>query len=203
MPREKEKLTMGICRKCGKKSILVHSKSDGLCFKCSDEVIRAEVETQVRSLNSLVASVIPDQTFSILGVAYWNTLKSRVSDGFGKLIFSALISSIALSLPKEHHIGVLGVSDEKLYVIDFGMVTGESIAPKELREAIVRQRHGQKAPLLDSAPLKTLTASCNAQKGVLSIKGAMSIKATFPKCYTDNNVLRATEISEAIQKAQD
>jgi hypothetical protein len=105
---------METCKKRGNKSILANSRPQGLCFKCSDEAIRAEAEIQTHSLQSLVASVMPDQSFSILGLAYWNNYaKTRVTDGFGKLIFSAIFSTIFLFMPEEHRMGILGLRAKK------------------------------------------------------------------------------------------
>jgi len=149
-------------------------------------------------LRYLARRAAPDETFAILGAAYWDSLKTAAGTAFAKLIFGALLGPLGWQASgKEHRAGVIGVTDRELFVIDLGTVVGEDITHKALRSAIG-------SPSVRTAPLSELTATWHEEAGsaVLSVEGALKLKATFPDSYRTGNLAKAAEIAAAIQAAR-
>ncbi|PIP09059.1 MAG: hypothetical protein COX51_00800 [Syntrophobacteraceae bacterium CG23_combo_of_CG06-09_8_20_14_all_50_8] len=155
---------------------------------------RNKEEEEVRTtLPVLFAQHAPGQNAKIMGAAYWNTLGSSVGTGVAKLVFGGLLGGFGMALTgTEHRAGIVAVTDSELFLIDMGMVVGEDLTLKKMLGAV-----GQ--PSMKKVPLRNLTAECDLQGGVLSLKGDIRVKATFPKSFAEENPSKAAVIANTIQ----
>ncbi|GAG94245.1 unnamed protein product, partial [marine sediment metagenome] len=149
-------------------------------------------------LPSLVKGFVPDGALTVLGVAYWSTTGTAARTAFAKLVFSYFLGILGMILTgKQHRAGVLAVSETELFVVDLGKIVGEDVTLKKLKSALG-------PPSVKSARLSALRATCRdmGNSTVLSIQGALKLKATFPNSYESTNAAKAAQIARAIQAAR-
>ena len=98
---------------------------------------------------------------------------------------------------KTHRLGVIAVTETKLYVIETGTVVGEKVEPVKVLGASGQVK-------TKSFDLKDVTVqdSESAAPGTLAIAGAIHIRATFPRSYEWENEDRAAQIVGAIEAAK-
>ena len=175
---------MNNCKKCGK---AFQMKDDGnvyLCDACFSK-LKQKGETD---LPSLTGSLIPNRTFSVIGVAYWDKAATFLGSGVAFLFFGLLAG-------KEHRVGIVAVSDTELFVLDLGLIVGEFITIETL------QKQNDK-PSVKQASLNSLRATWKEKKMdmELSITGGLKLKAVFPTSFSDRNPAKVREIVAAIDR---
>jgi hypothetical protein len=149
--------------------------------------------------NNLLKEIIPNKIFKEIGVAYWNDVATTTGNVINRVMGYAIVGGIlAQSVPSQHRVGMVAISDDELFLVDMGSVSGEKTTPKELLDA-----HASLASRLKvkSAPLKSLKASYSNNEGscILTITGDLTFKATFPESYEIGNSRKAERIADAVK----
>ena len=147
---------------------------------------------------------LPSVRFRALGAAHWSTLGTRAGRAGRTLLVNVAANAVLmplgfgiLSLPgKKYRAGLIGVTDDTLYVLDVGTISGDTLTLSALREM------GQ--PAVSKFALSTVQASDSmaAGNGVLHLHGAIEVTATFSDSSADGNSRAAAAIAQAIQSAR-
>lgn len=136
---------------------------------------------------------MPSENAKIIGAAYWNTLGTAAGTGFAKFIFGGLFGIFGMILiGSEHRMGIVAVTKSELFLIDFGKIAGENLTHKNMGGIFSR-------PSVKKAPLRNLTAECDSESCVLTLKGDLKVKVTFPSSFEEGNPSKASMIAKAIQ----
>jgi hypothetical protein len=189
---------MATCRQCGRE---ISFWSGYFCTECrqergekrAEEKRRAQTEARRKeeqkaraALRAFFAEHAPGESARILGAAYWTTMGSMVGTGVAKMIFGGWGGS-------EHRAGVVAVTDSDLVLVDLGTVVGDLTIGKMKHCAAIDK------PSVKRAPLSSLAAECDSQAGVLTLKGGLKVKATFPASFAGKNPSKAALIARAVQ----
>lgn len=212
---------MATCKKCGKKYNFWTTKGTGkgLCDKCYPEYHKAKVEEEAREraeaevkkkkeedeikarLMSIIENQIHGEKLQIFGIVYWDTPGTGISYIFDYLLGAALFGGIgAKSTGKTHCVGVIAVTESKLYVIKTGTVVGEQVKVGDIL--------GNNKVSVKSYCLKDLGVqnkqSTDPYKLILTATSHNNIilKATFPSSYERGNAQKADEITAVILAAR-
>ena len=115
------------------------------------------------------------QDLRIFGVAYWDTVGTVASTVFDKLVGGAILGPIGTGMTRQtHHIGVIAVTENKLYVIETRTIVGEEVKAVKV---VAKSAQG-KATSFDLKDVK-VQDKASTTSGILKITGAFDLKRLF------------------------
>jgi hypothetical protein len=178
------------CSECGQEFRLWGKKSPtwcSLCDQCWQKKPPASVE-------DIAKGVIPNENLTACGAAYWDTVGAKAVTIVRKGFLAAALGG-SFGVPNSHHAGVIAATGSELIVVDMGTVYGEDLTIDELEEL----RAHSEQPKTNRASLSTVNISTEgtASAGLLTITGAISIKAVFPEAVEPGNAKKPLSIRES------
>jgi hypothetical protein len=190
------------CKSCGRPLVGLRGKFFIVCKECDPTWPRIQEERKVAEaktrLMSIIEQHIKGEKLRVFGLAYWDTAGTAASSIFDKAVGAALLGGLGYQMTgKTHRLGVIAVTETKLYVIELGDFVGEEVQA----DTILNRISQGKEISFDLKDVK-IQDKLSAVSGTLNIFKPIHLKATFPLSYDPGNRQKAAQIADVIEPTE-